>query len=226
MLRHRTSHAPHNSALFANSPPPRLLPSPTLIMTLRQELSSWAFPTSLSTSPVPTIGAKAPSASNLSLPPTDGKPTLISFLRHCGCPFAEKTFISLRSTASSNPNISCIAISHSDRSSTSKWLESIGGPGNIRIIVDPERKLYAQWGLGVSSLWHVLSPWSLWSVYQLGKEEGIWNRPTESGSRWQMSGAFAVDGEGVVRWGGAAELADWIPDFREGVRRLGREGKE
>lgn len=60
----------------------------------------------------------------------------------------------------------------------------------------------------------------MWSVYKLGKEEGIWNRPTESGSRWQMSGAFAVDGEGVVRWGGAAELADWIPDFGEGVRSL------
>ena len=96
----------------------------------------------------------------------------------------------------------------------------LGGAGNVRVIIDPERELYAQWGLGVSSLWHVLSPWSMWSVYKLGKEEGIWNRPTESGSRWQMSGAFGVDKEGVVRWGGRAQQADWIPDFEEAVTVL------
>ena len=61
-------------------------------------------------------------------------------------------------------------------------------------------------------------------MVKLGREEGIWNRPTESGSRWQESGAFAVDGEGVIRWGGSAERADWIPVFEEGVRVL--EGKE
>lgn len=63
----------------------------------------------------------------------------------------------------------------------------------------------------------------MWSVFRLGREEGIWNRPTESGSRWQESGAFAVDGEGVVRWAGRAERADWIAEFEEGLRAL--EGK-
>lgn len=57
-------------------------------------------------------------------------------------------------------------------------------------------------------------------MFRLGRE-GIWNRPTESGSRWQESGAFAVDGKGVVRWAGRAEMADWIPDFEEGVNALG-----
>ncbi|KAK0509541.1 hypothetical protein JMJ35_007935 [Cladonia borealis] len=193
-------------------------------MSLRQELSSWAFPPSLSTAPIPMIGSQAPSTPQLSFPPAPGKPVLIAFLRHCGCPFAEKTFLSLRSIASSHPSITCIAISHSDRPSTDHWLAAIGGAGDVRVIVDPERETYAQWGLGVSSLWHVLSPWSMWSVVRLGREEGIWNRPTESGSRWQESGAFAVDGEGVVRWGGSAERADWIPDFEEGLRVL--EGKE
>ena len=47
-----------------------------------------------------------------------------------------------------------------------------------------------------------------------------WNRPTESGSRWQTSGSFAVDRNGVVRWGGAAERADWIPDFEEAVKTV------
>ena len=43
-------------------------------------------------------------------------------------------------------------------------------------------------------------------------------RPTESGSRWQKSGSFAVDRNGVVIWGGAAERADWIPNFEEAVK--------
>lgn len=60
----------------------------------------------------------------------------------------------------------------------------------------------------------------MWSVYRLGKEQGIWNRPTESGSRWQTSGSFAVNRNGVLRWGGAAERADWIPDFEEAVKAV------
>ena len=45
-------------------------------------------------------------------------------------------------------------------------------------------------------------------------------RPTESGSRWQKSGSFVVDTNGMVRWGGAAERADWIPDFEEAVKAV------
>lgn len=63
----------------------------------------------------------------------------------------------------------------------------------------------------------MLAPAGLWAVVRLGRAEGIWNRPTESGSRWQTAGAFAVDAGGVVRWGGAAGRADEIPDFEEAV---------
>lgn len=91
----------------------------------------------------------------------------------------------------------------------------------MQVVVDSERKVYAAWGLGTSSFWHVLSPGGLWSVYNLGKEEGIWNRPTESGSRWQTSGSFAVDGKGIVRWGQPAPRADWIPAFEDAVKTLG-----
>lgn len=90
-------------------------------------------------------------------------------------------------------------------------------------MVDEEREVYAAWGLGVSGYGHVLSPSSMYSVWKLGREEGIWNRPTESGSRWQVSGSFGVDGEGVVKWGGAAERADEIPEFEDAVAAV--EGK-
>ena len=97
-------------------------------------------------------------------------------------------------------------------------------PSNLKIIVDEEREVFAHWGLGIASFWHVLSPGSLYTLYRLGKDEGIFNRPTESGSRWQTSGNFAVDGSGIVKWGGIVERADYTPDFEEVVKKL--EGKE
>ena len=72
-------------------------------------------------------------------------------------------------------------------------------------------------GFGVSSFWHILSPWALWSVYQTGKQDGIYNRPTESGNSWQAAGSFAVDSSGTVRWSKKASTADEIADFEEGV---------
>ena len=111
-------------------------------------------------------------------------------------------------------------MSHSSASSTTTWLEAVGGAGNVQVVVDSEREVYAKWGLGTSGFWHVLSPGGLWEVVRLGREEGIWNRPTESGSRWQMGGCWGVDAQGVVRWGGVAARADEIPDVVEAVKVL------
>ncbi|KAF2101221.1 hypothetical protein NA57DRAFT_33892 [Rhizodiscina lignyota] len=193
-------------------------------MSYITELRSWMSPSHVDTDPrpAPEIGRPAPSSDRLRIPSSDGKHVVITFLRHCGCPFAEKTYLLFRSTASANPNVRFIVISHSDQASTDHWLEAVGGstPSNLEVIVDAERTLYATWGLGVSSFWHVLSPGGLSAVFKLGREEGIWNRPTESGSRWQTSGSWAVDEEGIVRWGRVAERADEIPDFVEAIKMM------
>lgn len=55
-------------------------------------------------------------------------------------------------------------------------------------------------------------------MFKLGRQEKIWNRPTESGSRWQTSGSWIVDREGIVKGGGIAKSADDIMDFEEAVR--------
>ena len=75
--------------------------------------------------------------------------------------------------ALAHPSVNCVAVSHSDQSATAKWLEAVGSAGNVRIIVDCERKLFACWGLGVSGFWHVLNPTNLWSAYRLGKDQEI-----------------------------------------------------
>ena len=187
-------------------------------MTYQQELNSWLNPSPKATSPTPAIGSSAPSVP-YSIVPSD-KPQILTFLRHCGCPFAEKTFLRLRSSALSHPDIAFIAISHSDQAATDQWVEAIGGAGEVHLVVDSERDRYAEWGLGISGFWHVLNPLGLWNVYKMGKEEGIWNRPTQSGSRWQTSGSFAIDSQGIVRWGQVAPGADWIPDFEEAVKAV------
>ncbi|KAI6788826.1 hypothetical protein KC332_g14027 [Hortaea werneckii] len=227
-------------------------------MNLQQELSSWFAPKPPAVDkdndknekdeddipPVPQIGDKPPSVPRLPFPqnPDGPKPTILAFLRHCGCPFAEKTFLNLRETArehrgpgsdGSGDSIDFIAISHSSAPATETWLQSLpqagSEPRNLRVVVDEDLEIYRAWGLGVAEYAHVLSPSALGEVWRLGSEEGIWNRPTESGSRWQVSGFFAVgvdgkgDGDGmVVKWGRAAERADDVPDFEEGVRALGR----
>jgi hypothetical protein len=134
---------------------------------------------------------------------------------------AEKTFLSLRDLASKHKDtIACIAISHSSQESTDKWVISVGGTGEVDVIVDENRRLYSTYGLGVSSAWQVLNPRGMWNVYKLGREEKIWNKPTESGSRWQTAGSWAVDKEGTLVWGGASKSADDVPDFDEAVKAL------
>lgn len=133
----------------------------------------------------------------------------------------------MRGTASENPDIHFIAVSHSNEAHTAKWRREIGGEdrSNLEIIVDDQREVYAAWGLGVSSFWHVLNPQGFVSLYRLAKDEGIVNRPTESGYRWQTSGSWAVDGQGKVVWGGPAKSADEIPDFADAVKAVTGHGK-
>lgn len=198
-------------------------------MTLQQEFSSWFAPRDGQTAvpEPPSVGSKAPTTNKIQL---SGAPTVLTFLRHCGCPFAEKTFLNLRETARANRDATFIAISHSSEEATQTWLKSLpqagSEPDNLQVVVDEGREAYAAWSLGVASFGHVLSPAGLYNVWKLGREEGIWNRPTESGSRWQVSGSFAVDGSGVVRWSRPAESADDIADFGEGVEAAMKGGEE
>lgn len=133
---------------------------------------------------------------------------------------AEKTFLQMRAIAPAHPDVQFVAVSHSDQAATDKWLAALPEPSrntqpNLNVIVDAEREIYAAWGLGTSSLWHVLG--SIPSVSKLDKEDGIKVRSTESGNRWQTAGNFAVDGQGVVKWSRKDERADDMPDFKEGV---------
>lgn len=87
-------------------------------------------------------------------------------------------------------------------------------------MVDEERALYAAWGLGTSSTWYLMNPWSLASSINLARTDGIWTRGTESGSRWQTGGAFAVDVHGILRWSHIPRTADDRPRYDKALQAL------
>lgn len=128
---------------------------------------------------------------------------------------AEKAFRALTQFSYKHPEIYCVAVSHSSRTATDAWVVEVGGEWEVDVVVDEQRDLYALWGLGLSSYWHTMGPKAVYSAYRLGVDEGVWNRATESGSRWQTAGAFAVDESGVVRWSQPARNADDVPDLKQ-----------
>jgi hypothetical protein len=139
---------------------------------------------------------------------TAGRPAVIAFLRHTGCPFAEATMVALREIGG---ELDRIAVSHAPAEATERWCEAVGGRGDVRVLHDPDRGSYAAWGLGRSSLAHFMGRRSLSEVGRLAKR-GIRNRHPH-GTRWQQAGTFAVDASGTIRWRHLPSHAGDLPDL-------------
>lgn len=121
-------------------------------------------------------------------------------------------------------SIKVILVSHSSEEATSRWLKAIQQGGRLcansgnqepaaTIIIDDEMELYAAWGLGVATREHVLNLATVYAAISLGWREGLWDRATESGSRWQTSGAYGIDRLGIVKWVHVPRRASDLADF-------------
>ncbi|CAN8096530.1 unnamed protein product [Discula destructiva] len=186
-----------------------------------KEVESFKTPPPKEIAPLPKVGEDARQHADSKLQLPKDKPTIIVFLRHCGCPFAEKAFRALTAFSTKHAGaIHCIAVSHSSQPATDAWVAQVGGAWDTDVLVDEERDVYAAWGLGLSSYWHAVGPGALYGAVQLGKREGIWNRTTLSGTKWQTGGAFAVDRAGKVRWVSVARSASDVPDLAAALRAL------
>jgi hypothetical protein len=162
-----------------------------------------------------------------------GRAAVIAFLRHTGCPFAEATMRELRDAADAHPEIAWIAVSHAPAEATDRWCRAVGGlgaggsgaggpgaaEGQVRVVSDPTRRSYADWGLGRTNLAHFLGRDSLTAVAELARHRGIRNRHP-SGTRWQSAGTFAVDGGRVVRWRHVPAHAGDLPDLTAAASAL------
>ncbi|KAF3939492.1 hypothetical protein ABW19_dt0206867 [Dactylella cylindrospora] len=193
-------------------------------LNFQAEMASFSSPAEKpEVAPAVKVGDHFPESDQLpQLKNLDGKPTMITFLRHCGCPFAEKAFQNFRTLADKHPDVRFIAVSHSTREHTDEWIVSVGGTGDVDVVYDPERTLYAKWGLGFSSFWANMGPVSLWKALKLGQEELIYNRPTKSGYRWQTAGSFAIDVDGTVRWAYVSQNSADVAEFLDGLRAVGK----
>lgn len=155
----------------------------------------------------PSVGDILPAATAFS---SDRPWRCIVFLRHVGCPFAEKTVKALRDLSRDEPRVQVFFVGHGDATTTAAWLREIGGAGSARWIDDPSRENYGACGLGYSTASHFLGLTSLSGAVAL-RRDGIRNR-IASGTRWQKAGAFLVDRDGRIRWKHVPATADQLPD--------------
>jgi len=166
------------------------------------------------TAPPLELGSPAPALDGLHA----GRPAVIGFLRHVGCPFAEATVRRMAALAASHRAIDFIAVTHSDERPSRKWCEAFGGAGDVQVIADPTRAHYAAWGVGLSDREHFSGRDSLRSVMRL-LDEGIHNR-WASGNRWQAAATFAVDAAHVVRWRHAPRHAGDLPALDDAIAAI------
>ena len=165
------------------------------------------------TAPPLAPGAKVPA-----LPGLRGRPAVVAFLRHVGCPFAEATVRRMAALAAERPGIDFVAVTHSDEAPSRRWCDAFGGAGAVQLIADPDRAHYAAWGVALSDRRHFAGPESLGALRRL-LDEGIHNR-WASGNRWQAAATFAVDAAGVLRWRHAPGHAGDLPPLTEAVAAL------
>ncbi|KAK8072241.1 hypothetical protein PG996_005589 [Apiospora saccharicola] len=95
----------------------------------------------------PKVGDLAPLDRDRQLVFGGGKRIVVLFLRCVGCAFAQKSFLALRTLANRHQGkITCVAISHSSRDATRKWMDLLGGAWNVEVLIDEDRAIYAAWG--------------------------------------------------------------------------------
>eukprot|EP01119_Soliformovum_irregulare_P009531 TRINITY_DN2292_c0_g1_i4.p1 TRINITY_DN2292_c0_g1~~TRINITY_DN2292_c0_g1_i4.p1 ORF type:complete len:162 (+),score=38.64 TRINITY_DN2292_c0_g1_i4:290-775(+) len=153
------------------------------------------------------------------------KEGVVVFLRHLGCPFAEKTLLQMQNSSLDHPNLDFVGVSHADETTTSKWAKAIsekhGEIKNLKLISDERRKLWAQWGLEDHSLLEVLGPRSIANVVTLRLSEGISNRETAKGSnRYARAGAFAINADGKIKYTWQADHANDLPDIEKAIKSI------
>lgn len=97
-------------------------------------------------SPTPTVGSRAPSEP-LKLP---GSRSVITMNRHLGCPFCEKTLREMIEIANKEQDIQFRAVFHATEENIAAYRKELDLhlPNNLTTIADPDREIYAAWGVG------------------------------------------------------------------------------
>lgn len=76
-------------------------------------------------SPLPTIGSQAPQPPKLGLSNYSAD-TLIAFVRHCGCPFAESEVKQLAKVANEVSSLRIVIVAMSEEAGAKEWFAAVG----------------------------------------------------------------------------------------------------
>ena len=147
-----------------------------------------------------------------------GPPTLLFFLRHCGCPVAEKA---VRDAAPLSNTVQVVLIGMCDTRSMEAWLSEFMQPDDRMMTIVPDASLcqYTRWGVRTHAVDvdHLTHP-AVEEGLKLMQKEGIKNR-MPSGSRWQKASAFAV-AENTVKWTHVPKHALDLPSTSSALQAL------
>ena len=168
--------------------------------------------------PLPEPGCLAPPLPGA--PAALGRPRLVAFLRHVGCPFAELTMKTLDQASGRHPEVQFLAVSQGTPAATRRWCNELQMGYGVMVVDDPTGDVYAAWGLGLTSLRHFLGLRSVGRAVSLAAR-GIRNRHP-SGNRWQQAGTFGIDAAGALRWMHLPEHAGDLPDVEAAVLAVTR----
>ncbi|GAM83936.1 hypothetical protein ANO11243_019260 [Dothideomycetidae sp. 11243] len=175
----------------------------------------------------PEIGSAAPSSLGPINFSTLSKPALVAFVRHCGCPFAEKEVRLLAEASSANARLHVVIVQHSPEAQTQEWFVRIGGHsmfpdmGRVTLVADPERKMYAAWGIGQLGWTSMVNADIMRTLHKQKLQEGLdITKGDWSNYRWQNSGGFAVDSSGKITWHKLAKDSSDICDYGEAADSL------
>lgn len=199
--------------------------------SLWRRIRSFRRPEQPEVADIPEVGDSAPEQPRLG----QGRRRVLLFLRHVGCAFGEAMLTDLRDAARRRSDIDFIAVTHGDADQATDWCRKLGikrirvtpvgsdeslqwcqgKQSNLRVLVDPDRQVYAMWGLGLGGADHLLDPRVLYSLCKVHLR-GSRDRDS-SGTRWQRSGMFAVDSDDEVRFVHTADRAGDMPDIDAAV---------
>jgi hypothetical protein len=181
------------------------------------DLTTFLIPESVPPSELRGGGDPAPLLPHAEL--LAGRDCVIVFLRHVGCPFAEIALLEICRAADEYPEFEFVAVTQANWGHSRDWARNVGGMGRIHLFPDPQRHLYAAWGLGLTDWRHFAGASPLRAVAALYRETGIRNRHPV-GTRWQRGGGFAVDRDGWIRFAHADTHAGDPIDIDRAARSL------
>lgn len=175
---------------------------------------------------VPKVGERAPQIEGVNY---TSSAHIIAFVRHCGCPFAEKEVRQLGEISKKYESIRIVIVAHSEENVVQDWFKRIGESHfdknalkNKRVIVksDPNYNLFNAFGIGQLG-WTQLFTKQTFGLLKELANEGIKNTQTGQGSnRWLNSGGFTVDHGGIIRWAKVAEEAADVCNYKEAVKTI------